>query len=46
MKDLEGGFGIEKKCVTGIFLGCFGFFGGKWGGINEFIVFFTLRHGG
>ena len=26
MKDLEGGFGTEKKCVTGIFLWCFGFF--------------------
>jgi hypothetical protein len=29
MKDLEGEFGAEKKCVTGNFLWCFGFFGGK-----------------
>lgn len=29
MKDLEGGLGAEKKCVTGKFLWCFGFFGGK-----------------
>jgi hypothetical protein len=31
MKDLGGGLGTEKKCVTGIFLCCFGFFGGENG---------------
>ncbi len=29
MKDLEGGLREEKKCVTGIFLCCFGFYGSK-----------------
>ena len=29
MKDLAGVVGEEKKYVTGIFFGCYGFFGGE-----------------
>ena len=39
MKDLEGGFGVEKKCVTGIFLWCFGFFEGNLEWIYQIYFF-------
>ena len=41
MKDLEGGFGIEKKCVTcGIFCSVSDFLGEKMGRINWMVIFF------
>ena len=41
MKDLEGGFGIEKKCVTGDFCKVFRiFWGKKWVELLSLLFFF------
>ena len=39
MKDLEEGLGAEKKCVTGKFLLCFGFFEGNLEWIYQIYFF-------
>ena len=39
MKDLAGLVCKENKYVTGIFFGCYGFYGEKTGRINRMVLF-------